>query len=178
MTEKLLRLLSPRNALLRALYRAPLLLWRMGLGGLLPRSMLVLTTRGRRSGRPRHTMLERLVHEEQLIIGSAWGRRSHWARNLAADPVVSVATHRGGVMTGRATPVTDPQTLRRLEARLLRQGIQGEAGSLAAGFLFWRIEPAQLDAPPSISRDLRRLPPLALLAFVLLLFLTRPAALP
>ena len=162
--ERLLTALSPRSPLMRIVYRAPLLLWRMGLTWLLPRSMLVLSTRGRRSGRPRHTMLEHLVHDGHIVIGSAWGARSHWARNLRAHPFVSVETRAAGVVRARARAITDGNTLRVLRERLFR-GRQPDD----AAFLFWRIEAAGVDAPPPLPRDLRHLPPLFLLALTLLI---------
>ena len=47
-----------RTRLGRALVRAPIWLYRLGLGGLLGRRFLLLTYTGRKSGRPRQVVLE------------------------------------------------------------------------------------------------------------------------
>lgn len=48
----------PRTRMQRALFRAPILLDRLGLGGLLGHRFLLLTHTGRTSGRPRQVVLE------------------------------------------------------------------------------------------------------------------------
>ena len=174
--ERLLAIFSPQSAVMRFLYRAPLLLWRMGLGWLLPRSMLVLTTRGRMSGLPRHTMLEHLVHDGRVVIGSAWGNRSQWARNLAADVVVSAESRAAGVIQGRARPITNESTLRALRAQMMRSRDPGASQIRDAAFLFWQIEAADVTAPAPLARDLRWLPPL-LPVLLIVLLLTRSAGL-
>ena len=171
--ERLLAILSPRSPLMRALYRLPLLLWRMGLGWVLPSSMLVLTTRGRKSGLPRHTMLDYVVHEGEVVIGSAWGKRSQWARNLASDAIVNAETWRGGVMPGRALSITDETTLADLRRRLMRGRESASNRSPVAGFLFWRLEAAEVAAPAPLPRDLTWFPPLLSVLLVLLFVLAR-----
>jgi deazaflavin-dependent oxidoreductase (nitroreductase family) len=85
-----------RGTLERLYYKLPLLLWRMGLGGYLchPKRggnrMLVLTTRGRKSGQPRHTMLSHVPVGEADYVCSGWGPRSDWVRNITNDPLVTV----------------------------------------------------------------------------------------
>lgn len=69
----------------------PLLLYRIGLG----RSMrivpfMILTTRGRKSGLPRHVMLEYRRHGNKIYAVSGWGTQPHWYKNLAANPQVTV----------------------------------------------------------------------------------------
>jgi deazaflavin-dependent oxidoreductase (nitroreductase family) len=71
--------------------RLPLLLYRLGLGplvGLLP--LLIITTRGRKSGQPRHSVLEYRQHGTKHYVVSAWGRRTQWLQNLLAHPLVTV----------------------------------------------------------------------------------------
>lgn len=84
------------NTLTRLLFKSPVLLYRLGLGGLIGRRMLLRTT-GRRSGLPRLTPLEYIEDESTgvLYIFSAWGRKSDWYRNMTATPRVEVrAGHR------------------------------------------------------------------------------------
>lgn len=51
---------------------------------------MVLTTRGRRSGQPRHTALEYRQHGSKFYLVSAWGRQAQWVRNLKAEPNVTI----------------------------------------------------------------------------------------
>jgi deazaflavin-dependent oxidoreductase (nitroreductase family) len=73
-------------------YKAPLIHYRLGLGPLLRRlfRMLVLTTRGRKSGHPRHTMLEHAWHNGHAYIAPGWGEKTLWYQNILADPQVTV----------------------------------------------------------------------------------------
>jgi deazaflavin-dependent oxidoreductase (nitroreductase family) len=79
-----------RGTLNRLLFRTPLIWWRMGLAPLLGRWMLVLTTWGRKSGLPRHTMLSYALCQGRLYLLPGWAGRSDWVRNLQADPSVTV----------------------------------------------------------------------------------------
>jgi deazaflavin-dependent oxidoreductase (nitroreductase family) len=75
------------NRFTRMVMRAPVGLYRVGLGGLLGRRFLLLEHTGRRSGLLRKTVLE--VVEEggdgSPVIVSGFGERSDWCRNVAAD---------------------------------------------------------------------------------------------
>ena len=77
----------------RLLFKTPLFLWRTGLGPLIGGIYLVLTTRGRKSGRPRHTMVTYSRVAGKIYIASGWGQKTQWYRNLLADPHVSVQTN-------------------------------------------------------------------------------------
>lgn len=75
----------------RALFRAPIWLYRMGLGGLLGRRFVLLTHTGRRSGRSRQVVLEVVGrHEESggYLIVSGYGARAQWFCNILDDPRV------------------------------------------------------------------------------------------
>ena len=79
----------------RLAFKAPLYLWRMGLGPLLGIQFVVLTTTGRKSGLPRHTMTEYTRVNEQVVLASGWGDQAQWVKNLAADPHATVQTVHG-----------------------------------------------------------------------------------
>ncbi|MEJ2413002.1 MAG: nitroreductase family deazaflavin-dependent oxidoreductase [Anaerolineales bacterium] len=89
-----------RGSLDRLIYKLPLLLWRMGLGVYFSHParggsrMLVLTTRGRKSGKPRHTMVSAVSVEGKDYILSGWGPRSQWVKNINQDPLVTVQVFR------------------------------------------------------------------------------------
>lgn len=77
----------------KALLRAPTILYRLRLGRLLGRRFLLLTHRGRTSGRVYRTMLEvvRFDDERQeAIVLSGFGRRASWFRNVSAGGAVAV----------------------------------------------------------------------------------------
>ncbi len=59
-----------------------------GSPGLLPAGLVVLETTGAKSGLPRCVPLLATVLEGCLFVGTARGGRSHWLRNLRAEPRV------------------------------------------------------------------------------------------
>jgi deazaflavin-dependent oxidoreductase (nitroreductase family) len=78
-------------AIVKKLLRLPLLLYRMGLGDVAnAANILVLTTRGRKTGLPRHTPLEYRQHGSKIYLMSAWGERPAWYRNLREHPLVTL----------------------------------------------------------------------------------------
>jgi deazaflavin-dependent oxidoreductase (nitroreductase family) len=79
----------------RLFFKTPLIWWRMGLGPALGSWMLVLTTWGRRSRLPRHTMLSYTPCNGRVYLISGWGSRADWHQNITADPHVTVQRGRG-----------------------------------------------------------------------------------
>ena len=103
----------PSRGLWRAFYRLPLLGWRAGLVPLLtPLRILVLTTRGRKTGRPRHTMVECTMLNAAAYIALGWGKRTQWYRNILAIPHVTVQRSRTpyGAIARRVNDEADWQT--------------------------------------------------------------------
>jgi deazaflavin-dependent oxidoreductase (nitroreductase family) len=109
MTEQIEPLLSLPypSGLVRAMLRLPVWLYRLGLGEVLNLiHIMMLTTRGRRSGIARHTAIEYRRHGSKFYAISAWGDRPHWFKNLQDYPY---ATLRLGSKRVRvvATPVVN-----------------------------------------------------------------------
>jgi deazaflavin-dependent oxidoreductase (nitroreductase family) len=101
----------PHSVWRRFAWRLPLLLWRMGLGWLFrPLPMLVLTTRGMKTGRPRHVMIEHGFLNGTIYVVPGWGLRTQWYRNIAADPHVTVQ-RRGETFAAEAVTVTGESEL-------------------------------------------------------------------
>lgn len=76
---------------LRQILRLPILGYRMGLGGLIDAmQIMVLTTRGRSSGLPRHTAIEYRQHGSKIYLVSVWGDRPQWYRNILKCPEVTI----------------------------------------------------------------------------------------
>lgn len=78
----------------RILYRfshfPPRAAYALGLGPLLGKMVLLLTTRGRKSGKPRVTPLQYERIDNTIYVASAMGAKADWIRNIQADPHVQV----------------------------------------------------------------------------------------
>jgi deazaflavin-dependent oxidoreductase (nitroreductase family) len=75
----------------RWLLRLPLVFYRMGLGDLMNAAhIMILATRGRKSGLTRHTPIEYRRHGSKLYVISAWRERPQWLQNLKAAPDVLI----------------------------------------------------------------------------------------
>lgn len=99
-----------RSPLLIAFFRAPVWLYRSGFGWLFGHRFLLLTHRGRKSGRTFHTVLE-VVHYDaerhESIVASGWGTRADWYRNIQTHPPIEV--HTGGLRYVPAFRVVPPE---------------------------------------------------------------------
>jgi deazaflavin-dependent oxidoreductase (nitroreductase family) len=85
----------PSGPLARALYRSPMLLWRMGWGPLFGWVIVIVTTFGRKSGLPRRVAVEFHAREGRKYTFSAWGEGAQWYRNIQANPHVTIQTSDG-----------------------------------------------------------------------------------
>ena len=65
-------------------------LYSIGLGPLVGRMVLLLTTTGRRTGKPRVTPLQYEEVNGTYYVGSMKGTKADWFRNLTADPNVEI----------------------------------------------------------------------------------------
>ncbi|NMC12305.1 MAG: nitroreductase family deazaflavin-dependent oxidoreductase [Chloroflexi bacterium] len=89
----------PKHVILR-LYHSPL-------AYLLGWIILLLTTRGRKSGLPRITPLQYEKIDEDYYLGSARGMQADWVRNILAYPEVELQVKRTKIL-GMAEIVADP----------------------------------------------------------------------
>jgi len=83
------------TGVLRLVLRLPVYLYRLGLGRLLGHRFLLLTHRGRKSGRTYETVLEVVRYEpstRETIAVSGRGEKSDWFRNISAHPAPEVRT--------------------------------------------------------------------------------------
>lgn len=109
----------PASPVRLAPYRLPVVLWRLGLGPLVGRSFMVLTVTGRSSGLPRHTTVIPHVVGGRTYVWCPWGGRSQWYRNMMANPVVTVQSHRGTQVV-RAVHIEDDDEAVEVVAELRR----------------------------------------------------------
>jgi deazaflavin-dependent oxidoreductase (nitroreductase family) len=97
----------------RHILRVPVLLYRLGLGPRLEQECLILTTTGRRTGRPHSAALDYVEADGRIYVFAGYGARSDWYRNVLARPEVIVLLGRRR-LRGRARPIEDPGERRRL----------------------------------------------------------------
>lgn len=92
------------------LFKVPILYYKLGLGWMVGRMFLILTTTGRKSGKPRRTPLEYSYDPatDTYIIMAGWGGKTDWFRNASANPQVEVWVGRRK-FKARAERMTDSQ---------------------------------------------------------------------
>ena len=98
MARPLGRLVSSRpKGWLRLSLRLPIWLYRLHLGWLLGDRFLLLDHTGRQTGLPRQTVIEVVRYDRAsgvCLVGSGWGEKSDWFRNIQHNPRVSVTLGR------------------------------------------------------------------------------------
>jgi deazaflavin-dependent oxidoreductase (nitroreductase family) len=93
-------------------------MYALGLGPLIGRIVLLLTTTGRKTGKRRVTPLQYEEIDGVYYIGAARGVKADWFRNLVANPQVEVRVKQQQ-FHGVAEPITDPTRIADyLETRL------------------------------------------------------------
>lgn len=96
------------------------LLYAVGLGPIVGKIILLLTTTGRKSGQKRITPLQYEEIVGKYYLGSARGTKSDWYRNIEAEGGVEVRV-KNRCFRGVAETVTDPARIADfLETRLQR----------------------------------------------------------
>lgn len=134
------------------LFKVPVFFYRIGLP-LFGSFILLLTTTGRKSGKPRPTPLE--YHREggtgDMIIMAGWGGRTDWRRNLDADPRVRVQAG-WNKFEALAVPLTGAEV-----AAWLAEALRINPGSTRI-WSHWAGEPVTADDPDSLLRAARYFP--------------------
>ena len=165
--ERVAPTLYPETPFQRAGRRMPIVLWRLGLGRVAGRTLILLTVTGRSSGLPRRTPVRRELVGDAMYVWCPYGDRAQWYRNLIASPVATVQSHRGTQVV-RAVPVEDDEVvplvaeLRRVYAPLLRcylasEGIADTPGDLVRNrerLHVRRLDPTSQEGPPALEPDL------------------------
>jgi deazaflavin-dependent oxidoreductase (nitroreductase family) len=96
------------------------ILYAIGLGPLIGRIILLLTTTGRKSGLKRVTPVQYEEIDGKYYLGAARGLKADWVRNIQANPSVEVQV-KNRRFAGSAEMVTDPIRIADfLEVRLQR----------------------------------------------------------
>ncbi len=91
------------------LFKTPTLLYRIGMGFLIGRLFMVLTTTGRKSGQPRRTAIEFHEYKGRNYVFGAWGKQADWLKNIQANPLVTIQTWRGAQSVTARRLTTDAE---------------------------------------------------------------------
>jgi len=75
----------PSGHVMQLVYRSPIWLYRLGLGPLVGRLFMILTTTGRKSGLQRRTAVEFHQHHGRKYVMVGWSG-SDWYQNILANP--------------------------------------------------------------------------------------------
>ena len=81
------------NTLLLLLFRLPVWIYRVRIGWLLGHRLLMITHRGRRTGKVRRTVLEVIRHDRatgEFIVVAGYGKTSDWYRNIRSTPALEI----------------------------------------------------------------------------------------
>lgn len=94
----LMKLVPQENVgpLFKWIFKMPIIQYRIGMGWMIGKYVLLLTTTGRKSGKPRYTPLEYVYDKEndRYRVAAGWGGHTDWYRNLLRNPQVKVQVGR------------------------------------------------------------------------------------
>ncbi len=85
----------PDNPFLRRLYKTPILLYRLGLGKVIGKYIMIISTFGRKSGKVRRTPIEYFRKGEDIYAISGFEKDPDWYLNSKANPHVTLQTNQG-----------------------------------------------------------------------------------
>lgn len=174
----------PTSKLGKTLYSIPMLTWRLGLGPLIGRYILIITHIGRKTGNPHQTAVEYHTINKMKYIPCAFGIKSDWYRNILANPHVTIQTSDGSEAM-IAMRVTDNDELMTVIETLLRKdpplmnwyldslGILPTRKEIIANkekIFFLRFDPTSEAVPHGLEVDLAWIWPV----FLFWIFISRP----
>jgi deazaflavin-dependent oxidoreductase (nitroreductase family) len=96
MHEKISEVQPPRG-LARLGWRAPIWLYRLGLGWLLGQRFVLINHIGRKSGLPRQVVVEVVGRNEETgayVVVSGFGEKADWYKNVMAHPEITIQVGR------------------------------------------------------------------------------------
>ncbi|MBZ0294633.1 MAG: nitroreductase family deazaflavin-dependent oxidoreductase [Anaerolineae bacterium] len=179
----------PGHGWRKALFKAPLYLWRLGLGFFVGRYIMVITTIGRKSGQPRHTMAEWHPHRDSKFVPVAFGEKAQWYKNAMANSHVTIQTA-DGTQSALARRITDPDELLEAFHTIMKRnpmmaqwyleahGAEPTNADVLAtkdDIYFLTFDPTTDPTPPPLEADLWWVWPLVLAVFSLLILGSRSA---
>lgn len=101
---------GPPTGVARLLFRLPVHVYRLGLGRLFGSRLMLLTHRGRKTGRQRQAVIEVVGGDATTgyLACSGFGRGAAWYRNVLAEPHVTIQVGNRRLPV-RAEPLTEEQ---------------------------------------------------------------------
>lgn len=88
---------KPPSGISRLLFRLPIYLYRLGLGGMMGGRFVLLNHIGRKSGQPRQAVVEVVRHDpadDSYIVASGFGEKAQWFQNLLHTPDITIQVGR------------------------------------------------------------------------------------
>jgi deazaflavin-dependent oxidoreductase (nitroreductase family) len=104
---KVVKNIRPPAGLTRWLFRMPIYAYRLGLGWIFGKRLLLLNHIGRVSGKQHQTVLEVVEHDARdgsYLVASGWGPSAAWYRNILQKPEVSIRVGRHTIPV-KAVPI-------------------------------------------------------------------------
>lgn len=102
----------PPTGLSRLLFRAPIWLYRWGLGWLLGKRFLLINHVGRISRLPRQAVVEVMTYDPErnvYYVAAGFGSKSQWYQNLLATPEATIVVGRRKLAI-RAVPLSPTES--------------------------------------------------------------------
>ena len=177
----------PESGWRKWVFKSPVKLWRLGLGKWMGSRMVLITHIGRKSGLPRRTLAEYYWMDGKIYVVAAFGRRAQWAKNMLANPHVSVQNNQGAE-SALAVRVTNDEELMAVAQLFMRKNSvmsnwyleSLEIGPDFSDLLekkdrtyFFRFDPTSEATPPSLPADLVWVWPVVFAGFAALWFVKR-----
>lgn len=128
--------------ILRLAHWPPRIFYAVGLGPVMGNLVLLLTTIGRKSHKPRVTPLQYEEIDGKIYLGAALGQKADWFRNIRDDPRVEVRVKSRHFLGLAETTTNTKQIADFLEVRLCRHPKMIRAMFRAEGI---RIPPDRCD---------------------------------
>lgn len=103
---------KPPTGMSRLLFRAPIWLYRWGLGWLLGKRFLLINHVGRKSGLARQAVVEVIAYDKEhstYYVAAGFGPKSQWYQNLLMTPEVTIVVGRKKLAV-RAAPLTPTES--------------------------------------------------------------------
>lgn len=108
---EIVKKVQPPTGLARLLFRLPIHLYRMGLGWVFGRRLVLVNHVGRVTGRRRQVVLEVVAHDPNdgsYVVASGWGPAAAWYRNVLRMQDVTIQVGRRTIpVTGVPLPADD-----------------------------------------------------------------------
>ncbi len=167
----------PSSKLGKILYSIPMITWRLGLGPLIGRYIMVITHLGRKTGIPHQTAVEYHTINGMKYIPCAFGIKSDWYRNILANPRVTIQTSEGSESMKAVRVSEDDELMTVIETILSRNptlmnwylnslGILPTRKEILANkekIIFLRFDPTSEPVPHGLEVDLAWIWPVILL---------------